>query len=79
MDDNDAMIYDKRDTLKKLKAIDRMAEKELKDFAKYKQENVDNLTFALLVTFNLIIACLPSKKLPEYISNICGSSTVPFL
>jgi hypothetical protein len=36
MDNNDAMIYDKRDTLKKLKAIDRMAEKEIKDFAKYK-------------------------------------------
>ena len=33
----------------------------------------------MLLAFNLIIATIPSSKLPEYIANICGSTTVPFL
>lgn len=40
---------------------------------------MDNLTFFLLFSFNIFLACIPIEKLTTYISNVCGSTTVPFL
>jgi hypothetical protein len=31
------------------------------------------------MTFNIIVASVPYGKIPEYIANIAGSTTVPFL
>ena len=69
----------RRSTGIKLSAIDILINKDIKDSARDRQENTDNFSFAMLMTFNIIIACLPMGKLPEYIANIAGSTTVPFL
>lgn len=51
----------------------------IKEARKAKDNNVDNFSFMCLFTFNIILACSPVEKLSTYISNVCGSSTVPFL
>ena len=40
---------------------------------------LNDLIFTLLFFFNIAIACSPVPKLSQYISNVCGSTTVPFL
>eukprot|EP00347_Sterkiella_histriomuscorum_P011418 403372531 len=43
------------------------------------KDQVRRLCFFILYSFNIFIACLPSRYLVEYISNLCGSTTIPML
>ncbi|CDW81158.1 UNKNOWN [Stylonychia lemnae] len=43
------------------------------------KENIRRLCFFILYMINLVIACLPSQNLAEYIINFGGSTTIPML
>ncbi|TNV83189.1 hypothetical protein FGO68_gene8897 [Halteria grandinella] len=51
----------------------------IQEARKAKNNDVDNFSFMCLFTFNICLATVPIEKITTYISNVCGSSTVPFL
>lgn len=69
----------RRSTTVKLSAIDILIKKDMQDGERDRQRNTDNFSFFVLMTFNIIVASVPYGKIPEYIANIAGSTTVPFL
>lgn len=43
------------------------------------KDQIRKLCFFILYSFNIFIATSPSQNLVEYISNLCGSTTIPML
>lgn len=69
----------RRSTTVKLSAIEILIRKDMQDGERDRQRNTNNFSFFVLMTFSIIVASVPYGKIPEYIANIAGSTTVPFL